>query len=460
MRDILEQFVVRTANRMLRRRELRPADGPGVLLGYSASDTGAPGPAVRLADSSRPEHIAILGKTGQGKSSLIRVLLADDARRDHGAVVIDLHGDTAPYFLGVLAEEETRRHKDLTDRIILIDPSDADAVVGMNILEARGDAERFVQVAEVAQLLKQRWDLATFGPRTEELLRNALFSLSSAGQPLVELPPFLTQPTFRSTCLRHVDNPDVRAYFRDRYDSLSEAMQNVTNGAVLNKVTAFTTDPHFRHILGQRGHGIDLVDALDRRCWLVVSLPKGRLGEHAATLGSLFLTYLKRALFARRSRRLVSVYADELQNLVEMTTGIDTLLAEARKFGIGIVSANQFIDQYPPAMRSAVMSVGTHIFFQLSAVDAERANALLDGGRPIQHLLKELPGRTAIFRRGGQKWKQFNVLPVEAVSRDTDDLRMRVLGRWARRRTDIEAEIRERQRTEALAKLVSRNRRK
>lgn len=445
MYNVFENAFVRVANRFLRRREPRPVDGPGVLLGFAASDTGTPGAPVRLPDAVRPEHIAILGKTGVGKSSLIRVFAADDVRRDHGAVVIDLHGDTVPYLLALLADEEARRQVDLSDRIIIIDPSDPDAVVGLNILEASNDSDRFVQVAEVALLLKQRWDLASFGPRTEELLRNALFALSAAEQTLVELPGFLTRPAFRASCLRRVAHADVVAYFRDRYDGLSDAMQAMVSGAVLNKVTSFTTDPHFRHILGQRNTGIDLVAELDRRCWILLNLPKGRLGEQSTMLGSLFLAYLKRALFARRSRRLVSVYGDELQNLVEITTGMETMLAEARKFGVSVVSANQYLEQYAPAMRAAVMSVGTHVFFQLSATDAERANALVDGGKPTQHLLKELPARHAIVRRGSQKWRQFKVLDVPAPTRTESDLRERVLERWAKRRSDVEAEIQQRQ---------------
>src|SRR5207249_9952091 len=111
-----------------------PVDRPAVLLGHSISDTGTSGPPVRLADAVRPEHLAILGKTGTGKTSLIRVMSQDDVRRDLGFVHIDLHGDTTPYLLQVLAAEERRRHTDLSDRIVLIDPSDQEWAVGVNVL--------------------------------------------------------------------------------------------------------------------------------------------------------------------------------------------------------------------------------------------------------------------------------------------------------------------------------------
>src|ERR1019366_6752215 len=90
------------------------------------------------------------------------------------------------------------------------------------------------------------------------------------------------------------------------------------------------------------------------------TLDKGRLGEQASTLGSLLLTKLKNALFARKRRQLFTLYCDEIQNLVAYDSGLDTLLSEARKFGICIVSANQFLEQYPAQMRAAIMAVGTH----------------------------------------------------------------------------------------------------
>jgi hypothetical protein len=131
---------------------------------------------------------------------------------------------------------------------------------------------------------------------------------------------------------------------------------------------ALTTDQRFRHILGQQRSTFSLLDAMDRGRWVILNLDKGRLGEQASTLGSLLLTKLKNALFARRRRQLFTLYCDEIQNLVAYDAGLDTLFSEARKFGISVVSANQFLEQYPPQMRAAIMAVGTHIFVQLSSI--------------------------------------------------------------------------------------------
>src|SRR5205085_1405537 len=100
---------------------------------------------------------------------------------------------------------------DLSDRVVIIDPSDPEHAVGLNVLQANSDAERFVQIADVTQMLKARWSLDSLGARTEELTRNTLFALSAAELTLVEVPAFLTDVAFRSACLRNVANADVRA---------------------------------------------------------------------------------------------------------------------------------------------------------------------------------------------------------------------------------------------------------
>jgi hypothetical protein len=172
-------------------------------------------------------------------------------------------------------------------------------------------------------VLKQRWQLAAFGARTEELLRNSLHVLADNRMTLLELSPLLTSGPFRALCLRHVQNVEVKDYFTLRYDRASEAMQAAWRDAILNKVSAFTADPHFRHILGQVESTFSLGNAIDSGYWIILNLDKGRLGEQAATLGSLFLTRLKNALFARRSRNLLTLYCDEIQNLIVFDSGLE-----------------------------------------------------------------------------------------------------------------------------------------
>jgi energy-coupling factor transporter ATP-binding protein EcfA2 len=445
MSTFIEKLMARAWNRIVAGKK-HPTNPRSLALGYDVIDGQVQTTRSIIPQFKRPEHIAVLGKTGSGKSSLLRYLASQDIHREHGFCFFDLHGDATPALLRLIAAEEQITGRDLSQKLIVIEPADLEWSVGLNVLERRTTQQSFVQISEFAQILKQRWHLDSFGARTEELLRNSLHALSDAGFTLLELAQLLSNPAFRASCLQRTQNPEVREFFQSRYDRASEGMQAVMRDAILNKISTFTADPHFRHLLGQQRSTFSLVEAIDRGYWILLNLDKGRLGEQAATLGSLFLTKLKNALFSRRNRNLFTLYCDEIQNLVAFDSGIDTLLSEARKFGISIVSANQFLDQYPPQMRSAILAVGSHIFFQLSSADADKIAAALGGSKSLAEILKNLPQRHMVVKSGHHRWHRAVVPDMEKPRGNYMDLYNRSRAHFARRRADIEREIQNRNR--------------
>src|SRR5258706_9486558 len=121
------------------------------------------------------------------------------------------------------------------------------------------------------------------------------------------------------------------------------------------------------------------------------------------------------------------------------------MLSEARKFGVGIVSANQFLDQYPAEMRAAILSVGTHAFFQLSNTDAAQIAQVLDGGKPLAERLKNLPQRHCVVKSGGERWSEIVVPPVREPQVNYTDLLNRSRYSRGRVRAHIERDIAQRQ---------------
>jgi Helicase HerA, central domain len=442
MNRFLEQFIAAIWNRIRQRGTRARNENAGIDLGFRVVDDTATRRQVTLSNTRRSMHIAVLGKTGSGKSSLLRHLAEQDIWEDRGFLYFDLHGDATPFLLGTINARERREHRHLSEKLIIIEPADPAVSVGLNPLEGQGTD--FVRIAEFSQVLKERWHLDSFGARTDELLRNSLFALAANGLTLVELAPFLTQPGFRAACLKKIDNAEIRQYFELRYEGQSEPMRATMREPILNKTSAFTADPHFRHIVGQPST-FSMKEAMDEGQWVIVNLDKGRLGEQALTLGSLILTVLKHALFTRARRSLYTVYCDEIQNLVAFGSGIETMLSEARKFQVAIVSANQFLDQYPAQMRAAILAVGTHVFFQLSSADAAQVAQALDGGKSLAERLKNLPQRHAILKSGAERWTEFAVPTVRSPQVDYSDLATRSRFTRGRARVVIEREIAGRQ---------------
>jgi hypothetical protein len=438
----LEQLIATIFNRLRGRERGAWSERGSLDLGFRVADGQVTRSHVSMSNVRRATHIAVLGKTGSGKSSFLRYLAEQDIAADRGFLYFDLHGDATPLLMRTINARERRERRHLGEKLIIIEPADPIVSVGLNPLEQ--ESADFVRIAEFAQVLRDRWHLDTFGARTDELLRNSLYALSENALTLIELAPFLTDSGFRAACMKRVLNADIRQYFELRYDQASEAMRATMREPILNKTSAFTADPHFRHIVGQPST-FSMKQALDEGYWVIVNLEKGRLGEQALTLGSLILTVLKNALFTREKRSLFTVYADEIQNLVAFGSGMETILSEARKFGVAVVSANQFLDQYPAEMRAAILSVGTHVFFQLSSADATHVAQALDGGKPLAERLKNLYQRHAIVKSGPERWTEVEVPTVREPQVDYTDLLNRSRGKYGRARVIIERAIAKRQ---------------
>ena len=445
MRAWIEKTIARLWNRQFTRRAKTTTLSAILDLAMRFSEDGDAKGRIALSLRKRAEHIAILGRTGSGKSSLIKYLAQQDINAGRGAIYFDHHGDAKPFLLSAFAEKERLTGQDQSDQVIVIDPADPEFSVGLNLLAPKAGDAGFLQIAEVTETLKHKWQLDTFGARTDELLRNALFAVAASGYTLLEVAPFLAHGAFRASCLENVQNDEVRQYFEIRYDQASEPMRAAMREPILTKITAFTADPRFRSIVGQTRSTFSIVEAMDQGRTIILNLHKGKLGEQAATFGSLFLTAIKNALFARQSRELFVVYADEIQNLVAFGGELETMLSEARKFGVGFVTANQFLDQYPAEMRAAIMAVGTHVFFQLSPQDAQQIANALDGGKPLAERLKNLPRRHMVVKTGSERWQEGVVPSLVEPKADATDLYNRCRARWATKRSEVEQDIRRRQ---------------
>jgi len=82
-----------------------------------------------LSTSDRRQHTYVVGKTGTGKSTLLRNLILSDIEAGRGVGVIDPHGDLA---LDILDHFPPRRADDL----VYFNPTDLDHPVAFNLLAA------------------------------------------------------------------------------------------------------------------------------------------------------------------------------------------------------------------------------------------------------------------------------------------------------------------------------------
>jgi hypothetical protein len=149
---------------------------------------------------------------------------------------------------------------------------------------------------------------------------------------------------------------------------------------------------------------------------LLVNLAKGELSEPSSRFfGMVLLAKLQAAAMARSrlptaERRDFHLYVDEFQSV--STQSFSTLLSEARKFGLSIVLANQFLSQITDEriLRSIFGNVGTILAFRVGVSDAELLEREL-GGAITSAELCGLPNWRAYASMliGGQAERGFTV---------------------------------------------------
>jgi hypothetical protein len=329
---------------------------------------------VKIPFADRATHEYVTGATGVGKTRFIQFQIKQDITLGNGFGVIDPHGDLIDETRGFLAcQYHETQDESLFDRVIIVDPTDPVSTVGFNVLEIPPGVSPIEQAQELIMAFKRIWGSA-WGPRMEELLRNALVALGQTNLTLGHLSEFLTSQPFRTQVMEKVSHPIAKPYF-ERFDSMSRAAQLQWTEPVTNKVNAFLADERISQMLSVPKSSFNLREVMDKRKILLIKLNKGKLRESADLLGSLFMAKIQLAAFSRTNipkgeRVPFYLYIDEFQNFA--TESFSIVLSEARKYSLSLILAHQTLAQIPPDLRSVILgNTGIQVYFRMNRKDAE-----------------------------------------------------------------------------------------
>lgn len=319
-----------------------------------------------LKRSDRGRHLYIIGQTGTGKSKLLNLLTLSDIYHNQGFAIVDPHGDFATDMLQFIPEHR------LQD-VVYFNPTDRDNPIAFNPLEITDDTMKNSISSEMIGVLKRMFD--SWGPRLEYILRYTILALLDyPDSTLLGITRMLTEKEFRKKVIREVKDPVVKNFWVNEFASWNDKFANEAVAPVLNKVGAFTANPLIRNIIGQPKSGFDLRQIMDEGKILIVNLSRGQIGEdNAAVLGAMMVTKIQLAAMGRANvpldqRRPFYLYVDEFQNFA--TDSFAVILSEARKYGLNLTVANQYVSQMPETVRDAVFgNVGSMITFRVGADD-------------------------------------------------------------------------------------------
>lgn len=447
-------------NWLLSRKALPPPNLPteGIMLGLS--EYRGHKYQVRMKQGDRRRHMYVIGKSGSGKSVFQASMIKQDIEAGRGVCVIDPHGDLVDECLEYVPKERA-------DDVILFDPADFERPLGLNMLEfdPRYPHLRTFVINEMLKIFDKLYDLkATGGPMFETYMRNAILLLMDhveSGNTLMDVPRVLADDDYRNFKLSKCTSQEVKDFW------LKEALKAGGESSLANmvpyitsKLATFIYNDYMRPIIGQQKSAFNFYDVMNDQKILLVKLSKGKIGDMNAYLlgmivvGKILDAALKRSEIPAEERKDFYLYIDEFQNF--LTDSISVILSEARKYGLNLIIAHQFIGQLlvgnnrDTKIRDSIFgNVGTIISFRVGVEDAE---FLEKEYLPVFSLydmvnveaftcnLKLLIDNTAS--------RPFNMMPVMPARPKNKELARMVheLSRYkyGRKRELVEAEMRER----------------
>lgn len=395
--------------------------------------------------SDRSRHVYIIGQTGTGKSGLLELFALSDIYHEQGYAIIDPHGD---YAINNLKFIPKHRIKD----VVYFNPADTAYPLGFNPMEITDPSQRNNTSSEIIGVLKRMFD-NSWGPRLEYILRYTLLALlENEGTTLLDITKMLTDKKFREKILINVTDAVVRNFWQVEFAGWSERYVAEAVPPILNKVGAFVANPIIRNIIGQPKSTFNIRQIMDEGKILVVNLSKGLIGEdNAAVLGSFIVTKVQLAAMSRsdiprvEDRRPFYLYVDEFQNFA--TDSFAVILSEARKYGLNLTVANQYVSQMDETVRDAVFgNVGTIVSMRVSAEDSPLLAKQFEPKFEPNDLLN-MNNRHFIINMviKGEKTQPFSAtslsLPPHQTENNLDEIIKNSRENYARPYTEVEAEI-------------------
>ena len=382
----------------------RGGEDAGPVVGVAES-----GQEIRLPESALRKHSLILGKSGVGKSTMVKHIIAHKLKRkaagkDNSAVVvIDPHADLVRDVLKMVPPE-------IAHKVRLLDLGRMDRVPGINLVDPRLFPERDRCVDTIINTVRYLWE--HWGGRLEDLLKRSLsmiyeFNSHEDTRPedmltMLDIIQLLDgakrvgsgrdvrmeASDFQRYVLKRVKDPSLLEWFNS-YLGWGAETRSEAVGPVLNRVGAYAQNDRAAVIMGQRDTTIMLSDVLTEGLVLLVSTAQGTIGvQPAALMGGTIVSLVEAAL--RDQERLdpslrakCLMVADEFQTITGANW--EGMLAEIRKYGCSLMLATQSLERLDTSERKLkagiLGNVGVMVGYNMSADDAHILAAEMDDER-------------------------------------------------------------------------------
>jgi len=320
-----------------------------------------------IPTETRFEHTHIVAGSGHGKSQTLQYLISEDfdavARGKRSVVVLDSQGDL---IRNIAHLKDFAPGGPLNDRLVLIDPSDVEWPVSLNLFDVGVERLRTYEPLEGERLTNSILELYDFVLGTllsAEMTQKQNVIFRYVTRLMLHIP----DATIHT--LRELMEPDSHLRFAPHIEKLGGTARRffetefrdkefaATKKQVLRRLWGILENQTFERMFSHPRSKLDLFAELNAGKIILINTAKDLLKEQGSEIfGRFFIALIaqaaqERATLSEGKRIPTFVYIDEAADYFDRNIG--TILAQARKYKVGMVLAHQFLGQLPPALLDA-----------------------------------------------------------------------------------------------------------
>jgi len=312
--------------------------------------------------------MAIIGKTGSGKSTVLLNLMKSDLRSNQGFCLLDPHGDLIEQVRQSIPEHRS-------GDILYINLADPNQTFGYNPLKKVSYKKRSLVASSILETFQNLNDARSWGPKLSHILRNCILALLDQPQQMniANILRMLREKEFRKECISNIENEEVKTFFEHEFKQYNPKFDFVP---IYNKLGGFLSHHAIKRLLVDNHDNLSLRKVMDEGTILLINVSKGSIGADTAKLiGSLFLSSFTSAGLSRidtnvEDRKPFILYIDEA-HVYANHSSVHSMLEELRKMNVHVCLAFQHLSQLDMRLVDSLFAnIGNIICFRLSAKDA------------------------------------------------------------------------------------------
>ncbi|WP_425037504.1 type IV secretory system conjugative DNA transfer family protein [Primorskyibacter sp. S187A] len=366
-----------------------------------------------IPQSVRFEHHHLVAGSGHGKTQTLQYLIANDleavAAGEQSVVVLDSQGDLIRNIAGL---KEFAPGGPLHDRVVIIDPTDVEYPVSLNLFDVGLERLQEYPLLERERLTNSILELYDFvlGTLLDAQMtqkQNVIFRY------VTRLMLHIPDATIHT--LRELMEPGSEVKFAGNIAKLEGTAKHFfetefsgrefeqTKKQVLRRLWGILENQTFERMFSHPRSKLDLFSELNAGKVILINTAKDLLKEQGSQIfGRFFIALIaqaaqERATLKERDRIPTLVYIDEAADYFDRNIGL--ILAQARKYKVGMVLAHQYLGQLEPKLQEA-FAANTSIKFA-GGVSAKDARSLAPMLYTDASLIERQPkGSFAAYARG------------------------------------------------------------